>query len=178
MPSSYPPIRRTVGASATTITVMTTARESLRPPPDVKISEWALKFRVLTKKDTAKPGRWKSQPHQDAIMDAFCDPSVRTVVVKAASQLVGKSQMMNNIIGYYADVDPSNMMIVHPSIAAAEKWSKGRLDPLIEATPSLVGKFPARKSRDGESTILHRQFRGGQMFIVGVNAPADLSDQS
>jgi phage terminase large subunit GpA-like protein len=83
---------------------------------------------VLSRKDSARPGRWRLEPHQDEIMDACCDPRVRKVVVMAASQVVGKSQMMNNIIGRFIDVDPSNMLIMHPTIVAAEKWSIGRLD--------------------------------------------------
>ena len=111
-------------------------------------------------------------------MDAFCDPKVWKVVLMAASQIVGKSQMMNNVIGYHIDVDPTNMMMVFPTVGDAEKWSKGRLDPLIETTKRLEGKIKRRQSRDSENTIYHRQFRGGQMFIVGSNAPSGLSAQS
>lgn len=159
-------------------TALNPARESLRPPPNLKVSEWATAYRRLSRKDSAKPGRWKSEPHQDAIMDAFVDNSVRRVVVEAASQVVGKSQMMNNVIGRFIHVDPSNMMIVHPSDKAGEKWAVGRLDPLIDETPVLKERVSPRKSRDSDSTKMHRQFRGGQMFVVGVNAPADLASQS
>lgn len=150
----------------------------LQPPPRLKISEWAKRYRVLSRKDSARSGRWRSDPHQDEIMDAFCDPRVWKVVLMAASQIVGKSQMMNNVVGYYMDVDPTNMMMVFPTISDAEKWSKGRLDPLIETTRRLEGKIKRRQSRDSENTIFHRQFRGGQMFIVGSNAPSGLSAQS
>ena len=144
----------------------------LRPPPRLKISEWAKRYRVLSRKDSAQSGRWRSDPHQDEIMDAFCDVRVWKVVLMAASQIVGKSQMMNNVVGYYMDLDPSNMMMVFPTIGDAEKWSKGRLDPLIETTKRLEGRIKRRQSRDSENTIFHRQFRGGQMFIVGSNAPS------
>ena len=169
-------IRATVGIETTA--VKQAALALLRPPPKLTVSQWAAKYRVLSRKDSPQPGRWKSEPHQIAIMDAFSDPKVRVVVVKAASQTVGKSQMMNNVIGFFIDQEPSNMVVMHPTLAAAEKWSKGRLDPLIEVTPKLHEKIPNRKSRDADSTILHRQFTGGQMFIVGSNAPADLAAQS
>ena len=55
-----------------------------------------------------------------APLDAFNDPAVREVVVKAASPVAGKSQMMNNIIGYFVDQDPSNMMVLHPTVSAAD----------------------------------------------------------
>lgn len=142
------------------------------------VSEWAREFRILSRKDSARPGKWKSEPHQDEMMDAWSDPRVGRVVYKACSQVCGKSQILNNVIGFYCHLDPSNMMVVHPTLSAAEKWAKGRLDPLIEATPVLRAVFAQRKSRDGDSTILHRQFKGGQMFINGANAPADLAAQS
>jgi phage terminase large subunit GpA-like protein len=94
-------------------------------------------------------------------MDAFCDRKVWKVVLMAASQIVGKSQMMNNVIGRFIDVDPSNMLIMHPTIAAAEKWSIGRLDPLIQETERLHDKIQPRKSRSIGDRILHPQFRGG-----------------
>ena len=104
-------------------------------------------------------------------MDVFCDPRVWKVVLMAASQIVGKSQMMNNVIGYYMDVDPTNMMCVFPTVSDGEKWSKGRLDPLIETTKRLEGKIKRRMGRDSENTIFLRQFRGGQLFIVGSERP-------
>ena len=86
--------------------------------------------------------------------------------------------MMDNIIGRFIDVDPSNMLVMHPTIAAAEKGSIGRLDPPIQETPRLPDKIQPRKSRSIGDRILHRQFRGGQMSIVGSNAPADLAARS
>jgi phage terminase large subunit GpA-like protein len=150
----------------------------LLPPEKVSVSEWAKRHRVLSRKDSARPGRWRSQPHQDAIMDAFTRPDVRRVVVMAASQVVGKSQMMNNVLARFIDCDPCNVMVVHPTIANAEKWSIGRLDPMISVTERLHAKITPRKSRSMGDRILHRQFVGGQMYIVGANAPADLAAQS
>ncbi len=74
-----------------------------RPPPALTVSQWSERYRFLSRKDSARPGRWRSEPHQRAIMDAFNDPAVREAIVKAASQVVGKSQMLNNVIGYFVD---------------------------------------------------------------------------
>ena len=43
----------------------------------------------------------------------------------AASQIVGKSQMMNNVIGYYMDVDPSNIMMVFPTVIGRREVVEG-----------------------------------------------------
>lgn len=148
------------------------------PPPDMTTTGWAEERRVLSRKDSARPGRWRSEPHQPGIMDAMSDRRVRGVVLMGASQFTGKSQMMNNAIGRDVDLDPCNMMAIFPTLTDADKWSKGRLDPMCEATPCLRDKIPPRKVRDGMQTILHRQYPGGQLFIVGSNAPSGLAAQS
>jgi phage terminase large subunit GpA-like protein len=116
--------------------------ELLRPPPPLKVSEWAKKHRSLSRKDSARPGRWRSEPHQDEIMDACCDPMVRKVVVMAASQVVGKSQMMNNVIGRFIDVDPSNMLIRHPMLKTLGACSPDRRK--LSTTSSKVRQSPTR----------------------------------
>src|SRR3954451_12743505 len=85
---------------------------------------------------------------------------------------------MNNVLGRDVDLEPTNTMVIFPTLADAEKWSKGRLDPMCEATPVLKAKMPSRKAGDGEQTILHRTYPGGQLFIVGSNAPSGLAAQS
>jgi phage terminase large subunit GpA-like protein len=142
------------------------------------VSCWAEENRVLSRKDSARPGPWRSEPHQAAIMDAMTDDDVHTVVLMACSQFTGKSQCMNNVLGRYIDAEPTNIMAIFPTLSDAERWAKGRLDVMIEATPSLREKVPPRKARVGDQTILHRMFPGGQLFIVGSNAPSGLAAQS
>lgn len=140
--------------------------------------EWAKARRRFHRKDGARPGPWESEPGQDEIMDAWDDPRVRRVVVMLPSQVGGKSAMMGNCMGRIIDLDPANMMVLYPTIKAAERYAKSRFEPMCEATPSLAVKVPTRKARTGEQTILHRQFDGGQLFINGANAPADLAAQT
>jgi phage terminase large subunit GpA-like protein len=61
------------------------------PPPDQPVSTWAAENRVPSRKGSARPGPWKLEPHQPAIMDAMTDPSVRRVVLTGCSQFTGKS---------------------------------------------------------------------------------------
>ena len=51
----------------------------LKPPPDLKLSEWADRFRRLAAGTTAEPGRWKTAkaPYQKEIMDAITDISIK-----------------------------------------------------------------------------------------------------
>jgi phage terminase large subunit GpA-like protein len=148
------------------------------PPPIMSTNEWAKERRRFHRKDGARPGPFIPEPHQPEIMDAWDDPRVRGLVLIGCSQYTGKSAIMANIIGRAIDLEPVNMMVVHPTIKAAERWAKGRLEPMAEATECLHEKIPPRKARNGEQTILHRQYPGGQMFINGANAPTDLAAQT
>lgn len=74
------------------------------PPPKLTVSQWADKHRVLSKEASAEHGRWNTDhaPYQQEIMDAVNDPDVDQIVVMSSAQ-VGKSEIINNIIGYHID---------------------------------------------------------------------------
>ena len=79
----------------------------LVPVPKTAVSVWADRYRTLSQGVSAEPGRWKTSraPYQKDIMDAFTMPNVHVVVVKSSAQ-VGKSDIMNNVIGRFAQLDP------------------------------------------------------------------------
>ena len=71
---------------------------------DLTVSQWADKFRRLSPESSAEAGPWRTRktPYLKDVMDAWCDPKIRHIVMVAASQ-VGKSEAMNNIVGYIID---------------------------------------------------------------------------
>lgn len=146
------------------------------PPPDLTISQWADSNRMLSSEASAEPGHWSTAraPYQRELMDAVLDPDVEQVVIMSCSQ-VGKTEIINNVIGYYIDLDPCPMLVVQPTVDLAEAWSKDRLAPMIASTPALADKIGSAKSRDSDNTILHKIFRGGHISCVGANAPSSLA---
>ena len=74
---------------------------------DLTVSQWADKYRRLSPESSAETGPWRTRktPYLKDVMDAWTNPKIRHVVMVAASQ-VGKSECMNNIIGYIIDQDP------------------------------------------------------------------------
>lgn len=106
-------------------------------------------------------------------MDAISDPRVERVVMMTSAR-VGKTQVINNLIGYHISQDPAPILVVLPTTAAAEEWSKEELAPMLRDSPALRRKVAAVRSRDSANTILHKQFPGGKLFIVGANAPSGL----
>ncbi len=109
-------------------------------------------------------------------MDAFCDPAVHTVVVMSSAQ-VGKTEILNNIVGYHIDQDPSPTLILQPTIEMAQTWSKDRLAPMLRDTLALSGKVSDVRSRDGKNTILHKSFDGGHITMAGANSAASLASR-
>lgn len=109
-------------------------------------------------------------------MDAVSDPSVETVVVMKSAQ-VGGTEIINNIVGYYVDQDPSPILVVQPTLDIAKAWSKDRLAPMLRDTPSLRGKVKDVRTRDSGNNILHKSFAGGHITVAGANSPASLASR-
>lgn len=151
--------------------------KSLNLIPKMSVSEWADKYRMLPS-SSAEPGKWRTEraPYQKEIMDAFTEKGVRKVVVKSASQ-IGKSDIMNNVIGRFAHLDPCTIMMIQPTINDGEDYSKSRIAPMINATPVLNNIFKDAKTRDSGNTIMTKYFPGGRLVITGANSPSSLASK-
>jgi phage terminase large subunit GpA-like protein len=151
---------------------------TLRPPPELSISDWADANRRLSSEASAEPGQWRTSraEYQRGIMEAISDAGVEIVVIMSSSQ-VGKTEVIGNTVGYHIDQDPAPIMVVMPTERDAETWSKDRFSPMARDTPCLTGKIADPKSRDGNNKILHKRFPGGHLTIVGANAPSGLASR-
>lgn len=151
---------------------------SLAPPPDLKISQWAEKHRELSSESSAEPGSWSNAraPYQAGCMDACCDPEITDVTMMFSSQ-VGKSEILNNVLGYHIDQDPCPVMMVFPTKEIGQAYSKDRLDPMIRDTKVLTAKVAGTGSKKKDNTVMHKAFMGGHVTISGANSPASLSSR-
>ena len=152
--------------------------KGLKPVLKTSVSEWADTYRMLSSGVSAEPGRWRTDraPYQKEIMDAFTQLGVKTVIVKSASQ-IGKSDIMNNVIGRFAHIDPAAIMMIQPTIDMAEDYSKSRIAPMLKDTKALNNLFFDVKSRDSNNTILSKLFPGGRLIMCGANSPAGLASR-
>lgn len=135
---------------------------AVMPPEDLTVTQWAEKNRRLSAESAAETGPWRTQrtPYLRAPMDAFTDPKARRIVMVAASQ-VGKSEFLNNVIGYIIDEDPGSILFVHPTSIDAKEYSKLRIAPMIRDCPTLRKKVSDPKSRDSGNTIQQKSYPGG-----------------
>ena len=155
-----------------------TLKERLKPPPKLTVSSWADTFRKLSPEASAEPGQWNTAraEYQRGILDAFNDPAIDTVVVMTCSQ-VGKTEVLNNIVGFFVAQDPSPILVVQPTLDMAQTWSKDRLAPMLRDTPTLQGLVKDPRSRDSGNTTLHKSFPGGHITACGANSPSSLASR-
>lgn len=152
--------------------------ENLKPPPVLTVSGWADEYRRLSPEASAEPGRWRTDraEYQRGIMDAVSDPDVETVVVMSSAQ-VGKTEVVNNTVGFYISQDPAPILVLQPTLEMAQAWSKDRLAPMLRDTPILQGSVKDPKGRDSGNTLLHKTFAGGHITMAGANSPASLASR-
>ena len=72
----------------------------LKPPPKLTIDIWADKYRMLSTKTSAEPGRWNTNrvPFQREVMKAISDKKTEKVVMMYGAQL-SKTEILMNTFG-------------------------------------------------------------------------------
>ena len=152
----------------------------LEPRKRQNIWQWADENRFLAKGVSAKSehgdARYHSAdaPHQREPQESFTDPSVQMTVLIMASQIGGKTEIYNNVIGYHMDYKQASIVVMYPTIETAEKFSKNKLSPAINATECLAKVASPDRKRTSGSTILQKNFIGGSIYIVGSNSTSSL----
>lgn len=109
-------------------------------------------------------------------MDTLTDPLVHTTVAMFSAQS-GKSEILNNMMGYLISHDPGPTLFLQPTLQMAEAYSKDRIAPMIRDTAILAELVDDVKSRDAGNTLLHKQFPGGHLTLAGANSPASLASR-
>ena len=149
-----------------------------KPPQKLKVSEWADQNRILSREASSEAGRWDTSraEYQREIQDTWNDRRVERTVVMSSAQ-VGKTEIINNCLGFIVDQDAGPTLLLQPTNEIAETWSKDRFEPMIRDTECLRNKIADPKSRDSGNTIHHKKFAGGHITVVGTNAPSQLASR-
>lgn len=146
-----------------------------RPVPDMLVSEWADKNRMVGK-PSPEAGPWVTDrvPYAREIMDNFSpsSPVEITALVKAA-QGAG-TEILLNVLGYIMHRYPDSSMLVLPTTGTAKKFVRTRLDPMIEICPVLREVVARPRSRSAANTTTIKEFKGAQLLITGANSGPDL----
>lgn len=148
----------------------------LRPDPDYTVSSWADAHRVLTSKSSSEPGPYRTDriPYVREIMDCLSvgNPAQEIICQKGAQ--LGLTEVGNNWLCYIIDAVPGPVLAVQPTLDVARRFSKQRLDPMIESCPRVRDKVVEAKSRESGNTLFSKDFPGGMLIITGSNSASGL----
>lgn len=149
-------------------------KEFLKPPEKLTVSEWADLNRVLPQGVTAEPGKWKTDrtPYLKDILNCISSKDTMYIVIMSCNQ-VGKGEVINNAIGYFIHQDPSPMLMVQPTVEAAEGYSQTKLNPMFEACKVLKDRMNGLKQK-----VRKKIFPGGFLLLVGANSPTGLASNT
>ncbi|MBX6747943.1 MAG: phage terminase large subunit family protein, partial [Acetobacteraceae bacterium] len=148
----------------------------LRPPPQLRVSEWAERHRILGSRASSEPGPWRTSrtPYLREVMDALSavHPARRVVFMKGAQ--VGATESGNCWLGYILHHVPAPVLAVQPTVELAKRFSRQRIDPLLEETPALKERVAPARARDSGNTLLSKEFPGGILVLTGANSAVGL----
>lgn len=151
----------------------------LRPTEDLTVSDWADAYRQLSADAGAKEkGQWHTSrfPFLREIMDNLGPFSgVQETIIMGGAK-TAKTEVGMNFLGYCIHLDPSNFLIVVPSLDLARRRAKTKIQPTIDATPVLAERVRPARERDSLNTTLSKAYPGGTLVIAGANSAASLSD--
>lgn len=134
--------------------------DAVLPPEALTPSQWAERYRELSRRQTARAGRWEHEaaPYLRGLMDLCHLPGVHEVTIMKAAQ-VGASEAVRNVIAYWADQEPDPILIVLPNRDKGRQIMGERLIPLIEDTPRLARLSSGRVTdKNREKIVLRNGF--------------------
>lgn len=145
-------------------------RQTLVPPDQISVSEWAEKYRVLDESSNIS-GRWSNSitPYLVGIMDTFLDPRVREIYFCKATQ-VGGTEALINLLGYILMMMPAPTMIVYPTKDLAKDISNGKLKPAFRLISDIRKNFLERKSKE-----MLLRFKRMSIYLRSAEVPAQLA---
>ena len=157
--------------------------KGFKPRSKMTGSQWADARRYVAPGTSPEPGEWRTErvPYLREPMDSMTNKRTEHVVMCCSSQ-IGKSEALLNVMGYYVDQEPAPMLMLQPTLEAAESFSKERIDPTFRYSPGLADKLEEGKdgrgtSRKSSTTIRMKHFPGGYLALVGANSPAGLASR-
>lgn len=150
--------------------------EGWQPDPDLALDEWADEHIVLTSESSSEPGRFRTDrtPYLRGPMRELSPTSTIERILFMAGAQVGKSQCLLNWLGYVVHYTPGPTLVVQPTVDLAKRFSKQRVQPMIDACDVLRDRVAEAKSRDSSNTQLSKEFPGGILVMTGANSAASL----
>lgn len=153
---------------------------AIAPRRPLTVSQWADAERVLSRKGSAEPGRWRTarNPMLREPMDCFSSRSNVHEVWCLFDIQSGKTECALNVVGYSMDHNPGPIMICLPGEAGMNAWIAQKLGPMLEETPAVQRALTSTSTRDSANQRTFKDFAGGQLYIEHAGSPQRLKSKS
>ena len=156
-------------------------KRSINPPRNL-ISEYAEEKRILPV-NTPFPGPWQNSrtPYSVEIMDCMSpfSPIQHLAIMKGAQ--LGLTALAENVIGYWIDESPSEILYVSSTGDLLKKWGTKRLEPLIDSCgfrDKIFLQTENPKSRRSGDLVFSKAFVGGNLDMASAQSASSLRSDS
>lgn len=137
------------------------------------VSEWAEEERQVN-----QPGAYigpylnSTTPYMEEPADELTNPDLKGEVFVGSAQTGKTDGLIVNWVGYGADIDGQDMMIVCQSFTAARDFSMRRIDRLIRYTPKVKNSLAKGSSADNK---FDKTFDNGMLLTISHPSKNELS---
>lgn len=149
-------------------------RSAWAPPEELNPAEWAEKYRVLQRGQSSRPGPWRNanQPAAVGLMVLAALREIREIWIKKSAQF-GASEIIRNILGRAAHLQPNPWLLVMPDEKSGRKVFKKNYVPLFEKTAVLE---PLLTGRVADKTLeVVTLSNGFELFLGYAGSPASVA---
>lgn len=151
--------------------------ESMAPAQNISIEDWAVEHRRVTDGSNQGPFNKDFVPYILRIFRCFLDPRIRKITLMWSTQL-GKSFLIDTIIGYLIHIRPSPILYVLPDGDFIETYSTTKLKSLLEDTKVLRPLVQKAKPGRAGTKVDMIKFNSGFMRLASAGSISALSGQT
>ena len=165
-------VRSTQAAKRNLAARVTRVLDAYRPAPIVDGVTWLeehLRFEI--EGGGTAPFRFEDVPALREPFTAATSPGFRRGCLLKPIQAAATTAFAIGLPLWKLCTDPANVLITQPTVDDAQKFSKTKLDPILDASPTIAERFASPNRADKKSTILIKRAIGGILFMVGTNSP-------
>ena len=132
---------------------------------------WASRKRKLSRSESAMPGFYNSDavPYLKDISIA-CESGLYEMVIIVMGSQMSKTEFLLNRAGFVLSREPVPIAITFPTQSLVKRFSKKRLDKMIQSVPEFKKTYDKEKS-----TLTDKYFMGGSIRLIWCTSAAELS---
>jgi phage terminase large subunit GpA-like protein len=150
---------------------------ALKPPDPIDYLRFA-EDNIAFGPGEPRPGGYDRRAFRyfDSILEALGPNDPARIITLCASAQIGKTILGNVFALGSVVMGRGTVLIVHPGLEGASRWSKMKLSPMMRSTPAVSALFPQRPRDAADSVLYKARMDGfGDLLISGANSAASLS---